>query len=70
MLTDHDIERRCRYRLERNGFRMHKVKGNIGPVYYIYEIGGDDTPPDDAESFRWLSLDQLINYCEEMEGKP
>lgn len=67
MLADHDIERKCRYRLERNGLRMHKVDGNNGPVYYLYKIGEEDTIPDETENYRWLSLAELLNYCEELE---
>ena len=69
MLTDRDIERRCRYRLERNGLRMHKVEGNGEPAYYLYEIGGDDSRPEDDDPYRWFSLDKLLDYCEELAEK-
>lgn len=68
-LTDADIERRCRYRLSRHGLRMKKVKGEQGPVYYLYEDGGDDTQPDDNDSYRWFDLHSLLDYCEELQEK-
>lgn len=70
ILTDRDIERRCRYRLARHGLRMKKLEGNDGrPVYYLYEIGGDDSKPDEDDHYRWFSQDKLIDYCEELAEK-
>lgn len=65
MVTNRDLERRCRYRLEKHRLRFHKVAGNAGSVYYIYEDGADDAIPEDDRAF--LSLDMLLAYCEELE---
>lgn len=64
MVTDRDLERRCRYRLAKHGLRFHKVAGNAGPVYYVYEDGGDDTIPEDGAAF--MTLNKLLAYCEEL----
>lgn len=70
ILTDREIERRCRYRLARHGLKMKKLTGDDGfPVYYLYENGGDDTKPDDKDSYRWFSQKKLIDYCEELAEK-
>lgn len=68
MVTDYMIERRIRYRLERHGMKMRKCYDTATHKYsyFIYEIGGDDTRPDDSDSNRWFSLDELLNYCEEL----
>ena len=65
MLTDIQIERRCRYRLSRHNLRVHKVAGNHGPLYFAYEIDGDDSPPD-REFGRYMSLWGLLNFAEEL----
>ncbi len=67
VITDRNFDRRCRRRLEKHGLRMHKENGENGPFYYLYEIGGDDSRPDDIESYRWMSADDLLNYCGELE---
>ena len=67
MVTDRDIERRCRYRLAKRGLRFHKVAGDNGPVYFIYEEGGDDAIPQDEN--RFFTLDRLLDYCEELAEK-
>ena len=64
MVTDEMIERRCRNRLLRHGMRMHKVRGNSGPVYYLYEIGTDDSAPED--DYRYFTLNSLLDYCERL----
>lgn len=65
--TDADLERRCRYRFGLHGLKMHKVKGNSEPVYYLYEDGDDDSLPEEDE--RFFTLKELIDYCEELEEK-
>ena len=67
MLTDHDIERRCRYHLAKHNLRFHKVPGSRGPVYYVYEIGADDSPPDEFEDFRYMDLDELLELTARLE---
>ncbi len=67
MVTDKDIERRCRYRLAKHGLRVHKVAGNNGPIYYVYEDGADDSIPEDDRAF--MRLEKLLDYCEELAEK-
>ena len=67
VLTDADIERRCRYRLSLHGLKMHKVKGDYGSAYYLYEDGDDDSEPED--DFRYMTLDQVYDYCGELAEK-
>ena len=71
MVTDYLIERRIRYRLERHGMKMHKCYDTAThkTSFFIFEIGGDDTRPADDEQHRWFSLEELNNYCEELEEK-
>lgn len=64
MVTDHNIERRCRYRLAKHGLKFHKIQGFTGPVYYIYEDGDDDSVPEDDN--RFFTLDNLLDYCERL----
>ena len=65
-LSDRDLERRCRYRLSLHGMKMRKVKGNSGQaVYYLYENGMDDSPPEYDSAY--LILDQVVEYCGELE---
>ena len=66
ILSERDLERRCRYRLSLHGLKMRKVKGNNErAVYYLYENGMDDSPPEYDSSY--LTLDQVSEYCEELE---
>ena len=58
MLTDRDIERRCRYRLAKHGMRFHKS----GKCYLVYEI---DDPEETAE----YTLKALLDYCERLAEK-
>lgn len=67
MLSDADIERRCRYRLSKHNLRFHKVIGENRPCYYIYEEGTDDSEPEFDSAY--LSLDELLRYCEELAEK-
>ena len=64
MLSDKSIENRCRVRLAHSGFRIHKVLGNLEPVYFIYEDGSDDSAPED--DYRYMTLSELNDYCAEM----
>lgn len=67
MVTDVQIERRCRYRLDKHGMKLHKEKNEYGqPVYYITSWEYPDRPDDD-DTRSWLSLDQVLNYCEELK---
>ncbi len=67
MITNEVIERRCRYRLAQHGLRFHKSRGNTGAVYYIYESGEEDSVPE--EDCRFLDLEQLLAFCEELQEK-
>ena len=70
MLTDTNIERRCRYKLQKHGMRMHKETNEQGrAVYCLYDIGGNDTRLDDLEHGRWFFIEELLAYCEELEEK-
>lgn len=69
MLIDCDIERRCRYRLRLHGMRLRKERDSYGrPIYYIINET-DDERPDDDDTYRWLSLDRVLKYCEELAEK-
>ena len=59
MLTDKDIERRCRYRLARHGLRFHKQKDG---GYLVYDIK-------DPEKTKWYHLNGLISFCETLAEK-
>lgn len=63
-LSDADIERRCRYRLEKHGMRMHKINSFDEPLYHLYYIGEDKRIPDDEASF--FTLSKLLDYCERL----
>ena len=66
MVTNHQIERRCRYLLSKHCLRVHKVQGNRGPVYYAYEVGDDDPP----EWMRhYMDIDGLLDFAEEIAEK-
>ena len=69
VIPDENFEKRCRYRLEQNGMRMRKVNFDGNPFYYLYDIGGDDTRPDDDDPYSWFSPDDLLEYCGELELK-
>lgn len=65
-LSDRDLERRCRYRLSLHNTKMRKIKGDNGQsVYYLFEDGSDDSPPEYDSAC--LTLDQIMDYCEELE---
>ncbi len=67
-LSERDLERRCRYRLSLHGMKMRKVKGNNDQaVYYLFENGTDDSPPEYDSAY--LVLDQVAEYCEELEAQ-
>ena len=69
MLTDRDIERRLRYLLAKHNLRFHKIPGSRGPIYYVYEIGADDSPPDDSKDSRCMDLDELLEFAAELAEK-
>ena len=58
MLTDKDIERRCRYRLAKHGMRFHK----LGSYYQVYMT-------DDPEDTKEYTLKALLDYCERLAEK-
>lgn len=58
MLTDKDIERRCRYRLAKHGMRFHKQAG----AYLVYMV---DNPKETKE----YTLKTLQDYCERLAEK-
>lgn len=63
MLTDTQIERRCRYRLAVHGMKLRKAKNDYGTtVYYIVDDFNTDRPEDD-DPYRWMNLDMLSCYC-------
>lgn len=65
-LSERDLERRCRYRLSLHNMKMRKVKGNNGQaVYYLFENGLDDSPPENDSGY--LILSEVMEYCEELE---
>ena len=64
MITDKQIERRCRYRLEKHGLRAHKINSLGEPLYHVYYIGEDERIPDDEASF--FTLRRLQDYCERL----
>lgn len=65
-LSERDLERRCRYRLSLHNTKMRKIKGDNGQsVYYLFEDGFDDSPPEYDSAY--LTLDQIMDYCEELE---
>ena len=65
-LSERDLERRCRYRLSLHNTKMRKVKGNNGQaVYYLFENGLDDSPPENDSGY--LILSEVMEYCEELE---
>ena len=68
MITDMNIEKRCRYRLARHGLRVHKMEGIREPIYYAYEVGGDDSPPD-PETGHYMSLWNLLELAEYLAEK-
>lgn len=62
-------ERRCQYRLGRHDIKLHKEKNERGePVYYLTDEINNDRP-DDNDQYRWFTLHEIINYCEELEEK-
>ena len=64
------IEHRARYRLKRHGLRLHKQHNDRGePMYYISEIGGDQSAPADDDFYRWHSLNRLLDYVEELAAQ-
>ena len=58
MLTDRDIERRCRYRLAKHGMRFHKRDGG----YQVYMV-------DDPEEEKEYTLKALLDFCERLAEK-
>lgn len=58
MVTDRDIERRCRYRLAKHGMRFHKRDG----AYLVYMA---DNPEEEKE----YTLKALQDYCERLAEK-
>ena len=58
MLTDRDIERRCRYRLAKHGMRFHKS----GEGYFVYQVDNDE------ETMEY-TLKALLDYCERLAEK-
>lgn len=69
MRTESSILTRVRMVLSKRGLRLHKRPGNAGSVYFVYEIGKDDSDPPDG-SPRWMDLDGLLAYTEELEALP
>lgn len=69
MLTDRDIERRLRYLLKKHSLRFHKIPGSRGPIYYVYEIGADDSLPDEFEASRCMDLDELLELAAKLAEK-
>ena len=65
MITDTNIERRCRYRLARHGLRVHKVKSCYGPVFFA--CYGDDNPPEWQRHY--MDLDGLLDFAEVLAEK-
>ena len=68
MLNNKNIERQCRYRLARHNLKVHKLKGSNGQVYYAYEIGEDDSPPNEVTG-RYMNLSKLIEFAEKLKEK-
>ena len=64
MITERNLERRCRYELAKHRLCCHKIPGNNGPVYYVYEDGSDDAIPEDQ--YRFMTLHELNDYCGEL----
>lgn len=59
------IEDQYRKDLEKLGLKMHKVDGNKEPLFYVYEIGADDTEPGPGEEYRYMTLSELGDYITE-----
>ena len=71
MITDSTIEKRCKRVLERHGLKLHRLRDEQGHregqgVYYINEAH-NDTRPDDSETYRFLSLEEVLREVEELE---
>lgn len=69
MRTESSILTRVRMVLSKHGLRVHKRPGNAGSVYFVYEIGKDDSDPPDGSN-RWMDLEGLLAYTEELEALP
>ncbi len=69
MRTESSILCRVRMALARHKLRLHKRVGSAGPIYFAYEIGKDDTDPPDGSS-RWMDLEGLLAYAEELDALP
>lgn len=69
MRTESSILTRVRMVLSKHGLRVHKRPGNAGSVYFVYEIGKDDSDPPDGSS-RWMDLEGLLEYTEELDALP
>ena len=65
MITDNQIERRCRYRLAKHGLIVHKVKDHYGPMYYA--CYGDDDPPEWQRHYMYL--DELLDFATVLKEK-
>ena len=65
MITDKNVERRCRYRLARHGLKVHKVKECCGPVFFAcYD---DDDPPEWQRHY--MDLYELLDFAEVLAEK-
>lgn len=69
MRTESSILTRVRMALARHNLRVHKRAGNYGAVYFVYEIGRDDSDPPDGSNRR-MDLEGLLAYTEELDALP
>lgn len=66
---DERIERRCRYRLDKHGMKLHKERNERGEAVYYLTDEINTERPDDDDGYRWLTLSELLEYCEELAEK-
>lgn len=70
-LSDEQIERRIRRKLDKFGLKLHKLRTksfNGKTLYQVFEI--DDDPKDfaDNDDYKCFTLDELLYYIEELEA--
>ena len=70
---DSHFEKRWRRVLERHGLKLHRIRDEQGHregqgVYYISEAD-NDTPPDESETERFLSFDDVADEVARLEEK-
>ena len=69
MRTESSILCRVRMALAKHGVRLHKRCGATSALYFAYKIGDDDSDPPDGSN-RWMDLEGLLAYTEELEALP